>query len=257
MVKKRKFRNQTIVFNIPSTVGKDLFLRFAMDIIGDNYVHVESKMNKISLQVQGERSLIAGIVEKLTMVSSQLNDAVVGKKGKYEYHIDLLNKLFQPHLKPIFFEQTIKIYGHDAEFRGKQLVSSADYFELEEIHKKASNAMKIMQSDQDRDIQKLFALLYLDSGMDELGIADIALENNVLRLVDGQYQFAINKDLAFDRLRGLLNQPVMHPTIDLPEGEELSFNDFFDGGKIVFLKNGKELDSSTFDIVNKTKDREE
>ena len=79
----------------------------------------------------------------------------------------------------------------------------------------------------------------------------------MLRLVDGQYQFALNKDLAFDRLRGLLNQPVMHPTIDLPEGEELSLNEFFDGGKIVFLKNGKELDSSPFDIVNKTKDREE
>ena len=133
MVKKRKYRNQTVVFNIPSTVGKDLFLRFAMEIIGDKYVHVESKMNKISLEFQGERTLVAGIVEKLTMISSQLNDAVVGKRGEYEYHIDLLNKLFQPHLKPSFFEQTIKIYGHDAEFREKQLVSSANYFEIEEI----------------------------------------------------------------------------------------------------------------------------
>ena len=207
--------------------------------------------------MQGDRPEIAGIVEKLTMISSQLNDAILGKKGVYEYHINMLNKFFQPHLKPSFFQQSIQIYGHDAEFKGKYLISSANYFEIEEIHKKATTAMSIMQSGQDRDIQKLFALIYLVSGLNEFEIADIALENKILRMLDGQYQFAINKELAFEKLNDLVSQPELHPTIDIMEEEEISLNEFFDGGKIVYMKNGEELDSSRSDIANKKKDRAE
>ena len=101
--KKQRFHSQSMVFNVPTTVSKDLFLEYALKLIGDKYVHIESKGDKITLNMTGDRNELRSIVDKLSLVSSQINNAVKGRDGNYLYDQELLGQLFKPHLQLKYF----------------------------------------------------------------------------------------------------------------------------------------------------------
>ncbi len=252
-----RYHSQSMVFNIPTTVSKDLFLNYALKIIGDRYVHVESKGDKITLNMQGERGELHTVINRLSMISNQINNAVLDNDGSYIYDNELLSQLFKPQLQLKYFKKAIEIYGFDAKIDENMLITNANYFEIERIHKKAAKAMREMISAQNRDIQRFFSLLYMKSNLDMFEMGNIGLENDILKMVDGKFHFAIDQEIAYKKMQELVDKPELRPTIEVPEGEEINLNDFFEGGKIVFLKNGEELDSSPFDIVKETKNREE
>lgn len=255
--KNMRYHSQTMIFHIPSTVSKDLFIEYALKIVGERYVHVECKNDRLTLEIQGLRTEVRDVVSKLSAMSNQINNAVDKKGGQYVYDLELLNQFFKPQLRLIFFAKALEIYGYKSSTTATTLSTTANYFDLERVHAKIANAMIKMQSNQHKDIERFFTLLHLISDLEMFEMGDIAVENGLMKFVEGHYQFAVDQGLAYNKMIELLAKPEQRPEIEIPENDEFVLDDFFDGGKIVFMKNGDELDSSPFDIVSESENREE
>ncbi|MCY3411301.1 MAG: DUF2067 family protein [Candidatus Heimdallarchaeota archaeon] len=252
--KRIKQSTQTVVFKLYSTVSKDLFLEFAMIYLKNKEFHLENKFEKIIFHIVGDRNEIKPIIEKLSLVEQQLNNAITGRNGTYIYNSELLRKMFQPHMKLSLYSRALSLYGYEVKLFEDALETEADYFTLKGIHNKLVDVLAEMPKTQHRDIQKFFALLVLQSEISYLELGNIAVEHGIMREIDGMYQFAMDQDLAYEKMSELMDKPIKREMIEIQEDEEFTMTDFFDGGKMIFIKNGEELDRSPFDIVDKQED---
>lgn len=252
MTSKKKGRKKThrlqtrrLVFNTDTNFDKELFLEFGLDIIGNCDVNLESRLNRLSIQISGNPDVIDRISNRLIILEKQLSRAISPSfDGYYYYENEILAKLFPNQLQLKYFVSSIQVKGYEAFIQNSNtLATNAPFKELQDIHRLSVVALDKAPSMQNKDIQKFLSIFSMRTGESHEVIANIAMKNNIISERDAIYHFAMDVNDAYDKMTNKIKDYNIDEIIE-------SFNDplddisVFEGGKIVIIKDGKIIPDS-------------
>ncbi len=249
--KSRYLQTRRLFFNISDSFEKQQFLDLAMEIIGNCDVTIETRLERISIEFQGNPGQIDKIQNDLIILEKQLSKAFNSDiKGFYTYEHKILNKLLSNQLQIKYFVRVIKINGYEANIENSNsLLTNAPFDELKKINQSAAQSLNFAPIMQNKDIRRFLSTFSMKTGKDHSDIARLAVDNNIISERDSIYHFSLDIDEAYNKLENKLRKdfPIsstMEDTVSKEQFKGLGF----DGGKIVFIsKDGKEQDQSPYD----------
>ncbi|MHA2252312.1 MAG: hypothetical protein ACXAD7_18240, partial [Candidatus Kariarchaeaceae archaeon] len=169
---------------------------------------------------------------------------------------ELLAKIFPAQLQLNYLAQAIKTQDYEAFIEDqKKLVTTASLKELHKIHALAIGVLNKAPVSQNKDIRRFLSIYSLGTSNTHDAIAQFALDNKIINEVNQVYHFNMDVYEAYSQMEALLGRRVLDEDEEILESDypDMSIVDgSFDGGKIVFIKNGEVQNSTIDDLLNNT-----
>ncbi|MHA2089799.1 MAG: DUF2067 family protein [Candidatus Kariarchaeaceae archaeon] len=255
----QRLQNKRLTFNTGQTFDKEVFLNLAMNIIGNVDVVIESRLERLSIQISGSQEQVDSISDRLIVLEKQLTNATIATvHGFYSYESELLFKLFPIQLQLGYLARVLENHGYETEIEtNNTLVTNAKLEVLREIHELAVTSIQEAPPEQNKDIRRFLSVFAMKLQSSHEVIMDLASQEGILRKKQGMYQFAMDSKDAYQKMHSIFEQA---PIVDLPQEIDEPEIDLaglgFDGGKIVLMKNGERLNRDTYDRYLKQDDGE-
>jgi hypothetical protein len=215
-----------------------------MNIIGNIDVVIESRLERLSIQISGSQEQVDRISDRLIILEKQLTNATIATvHGFYSYESELLFKLFPTQLQLGYLARVLENHGYEVEIENNNtLVTNAKLLDLREIHELAVTSIQEAPPEQNKDIRRFLSVFAMKLQSSHELIMDLASQEGIISKKQGMYQFAMDSKDAYQKMHSIFEKA---PVVDLPHKVDEPEIDLaglgFDGGKIVFIKNGKEL----------------
>jgi len=245
------YYTRTLVIKPDSGKARDLFLSIGLPMVNEISVRLDTKPHRIELELIGEYDTVDRLLGKLQHLETAIHTALTpDRDGNFIYHNLILTKVFTPPVNLDLFAQAILVFGYQTVVRENRLVTPASFEEVREIHQRIVELRNQIMDDLNRDIERFVIDLALRLDTTKVTtIIDTALDLEVIKRTDYGYQFATDPEQAraaiLDELGVELQEAV---EIDEEELDELTMEDLlFDGGKVVFMRDGKEVDDPEFE----------
>ncbi|MDH5403261.1 MAG: DUF2067 family protein [Candidatus Heimdallarchaeota archaeon] len=263
MTKYKRNKSQSfskkIYFNIDSTDTREYFLKYALQLLDKEDFRLDTKLGRLEFQIYGNKSNVEDVIQKLNKLDEQIHmSTIVDNQGFYHHHSSFLMHYLKPEIKLSFYMQALAILNYQVreDSTDNTMITSISLRELVQIHTKLVSLLRSSPKSEHRDIQRFMVLIRLKTNQEFTDIIERASKYQLLADRGSGLQFTSEPEFAIiqylemekDQEESELKQ------IDLDEDQDELM--VFDGGKIVFMQNGVELDRSPFDILGEDKDKE-
>lgn len=226
-------------------------MELASQLIGNTETIMESKLNKISMEFRGDKARIDFLINNLQILSNQIKDGTSPDlDGLFRYEKSFLDQVFKPQIQIKVLHQILKLFNYESKLNDEinLIISNAKFEEILNLHKEYFQALHNTLNNQNRDIQKFLSSLFIKYKINQEEIAKLANNIEILGMKDDSYYFKIDSNSAYDIMKEYLDDMgKQKESMTLPDKDDFSINEIFEGGKMVFMKNGKELN----DIIYK------
>jgi len=252
--RSRKLRptkySRTLVVKTETNEERDLFLQIGLSLLEDINYEIDTRLNRIELDIRGQYDEVDQAIDRLRQLEGSIRNALYpSRDGYYLYHNQILHEVSQPPVNLDLFAAALTVFGFDSIPVDGLLKTEAPLADVIRIHKQIIDLRAPILGEFNRDVERFLIIIALSLPTDDLNpIIDTAIDLGVIQETEYGYQFAVSPQEARKRV-------VEHLGIELaeqPEAEEgysdLDLSEFgFDGGKVVFYKDGKEIDPTDID----------
>lgn len=240
--------SKTIVVKPDSSYERDLFLGIGMPMLSNIDVKIDTRLNRIELQIIGEYHEVDNLISKLHNLEHDIYNALnPDRDGFYYYHNRILTKLFTPPVNLDLLVSALRVYGYESSTFENELKTEAPIEEFEQIHQQVVDLRRQILDDLNRDIERFVITVAIRTDTDQVDtIIGTAIDLELLQYTDYGLQFAAEPEQAQNQLIEHLGEVISEPVeVDEEDMDNISMEDLlFDGGKVVFMRDGKELDES-------------
>ncbi|MHA2502322.1 MAG: DUF2067 family protein [Candidatus Kariarchaeaceae archaeon] len=255
MSRRSKVHSRKLVIKPASPEDRSLFLELSAPMLNEISAKITSSLNRIEMEIIGEFDQVDRLITQLRGLENMIYTAIHPDKNfQYAYHANLLSKLYSPPVNLDLYASALGVFGHRSETQNEQLVTTATMDIVEDVHDKIVVLRNQIEGQLNRDIER-FAIciaLELESKAIEQ-IVEIAFRDEIF--VENEYgqQFGMSPSKARKILLEKMGvEGIEDPDLlDMPT--DFSMKDFgFEGGKLVFLKDGRQLDESELEFEEGT-----
>ncbi len=257
---KPRVYTKNLHFKIPKSIGKQIFMENATKITKDMNLNIDGSLDKITITLQGDRYKVMTIAESLKKLEAEIINAFSSDtNGYYFYGNEFLRIALKPPLQKDFIFKALELSNEPSELSNHGIKSTATFKKLSDIHKLI---IQIIRQNNHRiensGVYKFLILVQFNTGKTEFQAEKWAIDTGILHIVNGNLEFKIPLSDAYNILANEQKDETIKitPPSDKDMLHEIGINEIFEGGKIIFLKNGEELDSSTFESFNKREYRD-
>ena len=251
MSRRTNYHSRKLVIKPSTNEDRDLFLDLSAPMLSEIDAKVNSSLNRIDFELIGEYEEVDRLISQLRSLENMIYNALhPDKNGKYGYHANLLSKLHSPPVNLDLYASALGVYGYFSESLNEQLVTSASLDVVTETHGKIIPLRKQIEGEFNRDIERFLIGIALELESKHLDqIVNIAIQEKIFIENQYGYQFAISPVKGRTVLLELLGIDVTFDDNIDELDSDFSLKDFgFEGGKIVFMKNGQELDENELEF---------
>jgi hypothetical protein len=254
-MKQRKKYSKKLSFKLPDTEAKNIFLEIATKMIGEHESIFESSFDKITIDVRGDKLGVDIVINKLRSFENRLSRATIEDNfGNYSYEHSILAEIFSPPLQLKYFSRAIQAMGFPSKIVKDTIFSPASINELRKVHKIASQVIKNLLTNENKPIRYFIAVAVIKTGIDPDTLVTMALNSSILHLAKGLMEFRVNQERAYLQMNDLIQEmdkDFKLVSIDHDKDQEFGMKELFQGGKIVFFKDGEEFDGDPLDLIEK------
>lgn len=254
-MKERKKYSKKLSFKLPDTEAKNIFLEMASKMIGEYEGIFESSFDKITIDVRGDKLGVDNTINKLRSFEKRLSRATTEDNfGNYSYEHSILAELFSPPLQLKYFSKSIQAMGFQTKIVKDTIISQATIKDLRKVHKKASQIIKNLLTKENKPIRYFIAVAAISTDIDPDTLVTMALNSSILHIANGIMEFKINQERAYLQMNDLIREidkDFKLISIDYDKEQEFGIKELFQGGKIVFIKDGEEFEGDPLDLIEK------
>ncbi|MCH8908142.1 MAG: DUF2067 family protein [Candidatus Heimdallarchaeota archaeon] len=257
--KRRKGRQYTkgITLFIRDKSPRRFFLQLLDKLIKYQDVTLDVKMERIDLTFTGPRDDVESLLDRIIKLQTHIDLATrLDRNNLYYYESAFLYSLFPVHLPMIFLNRLLSLSGFNSSVdENNNLTSDIEIAPLMDIYQLSVNTIATAPSGQNKDIRHFSSIFGIVTKQDQEQLLNYGSENGVLHKTNGTYQFALDVQDAYEKMSSLVMNVKLKPIINVDKDHDPEdyLNHFkFDGGKIIFTRDGEELEQSPFDTPSET-----
>ncbi len=254
-MKQKKKYSKKFSFKLPDTEAKKIFLNTATKLIGEHESIFESSFDKITIDVRGDKLGVDNTINKLRSFEKRLSRATIADNfGNFSYEHSILAELFSPPLQLKYFSRSIHAMGFQGKIVKDTIISSATISDMRTVHKRASQVINDLLTNENKPIRYFIAVAVISTDIDSDTLVTMALNSSILHIANGLLEFKINQERAYLQMDDLIHEMdkgFKLISIDQDKESEFGMKELFQGGKIVFIKDGDEYEGDPLDLIEK------
>ena len=254
-MKQRKQYSKKFSFKLPDTEAKNIFLEVATKLIGEHESIFDSSLDKITIDIRGDKLGVDNTINKLRSFEKRLSRATIADNfGNYNYEHSLLAEIFSPPIQLKYFAKSIQAMGFQSKIVRDTIISSATIDDIRKVHKRASQVIKHLLLNENKPIRYFIAVAVISTDIDPDTLVTMALNSSILHIANGLMEFKINQERAYLKMNDLIQEmdrDFRLIGIDHDKEQEFGIKELFQGGKLVFIKDGEEFEGDPLDLIEK------
>ena len=245
--------SRTLVIKPQSNTERDLILELGLPLTEELEVFINTIPGRIELELRGEYNEVDHCLNQLRKLEQDISSALYpDRDGNYRYSADIIAQLCKPPVNLDLFSAGISVFGFASTHLNDSLLSEAPLEDVISIHHRIVSIRDQILGDFNRDIERFFIIIALTINSDELDqIIDTSIKQELIKATEYGYQFTMAQDEARTKLLDILGIDIGDALV-FHEDQDMSDIDLgslgFNGGKIVFFKDGKEIEPDDVDV---------